>query len=640
MSQTIEVLLSWADNSSGSLDESGQEIDIYTDSPSFVPNVPINYTEARHPWMRLPPIAAGETSAAIVLKTPATFIRFRIRQYNDQGSGAWTPPQTFSITQPSGSAVPPAPTTLGMVIVTGGITPPPPPVDPPPPPPPTGGGGSSSNYAFVSQFSGVQGQDGWSYRDSSGALLVYDAGNSKYNGDELFLSVWGTGFRHSSGGTIKDCVVRWTVPDDGEVDITGSFRLYSIPGSVTVKIQHNGVDIFSQDITDLTVYPYDENLAVTAGDTIDFITRRLAASIYNNNVELNPNIQLTTDGVTPANPVVSTITPSTLPLAINGVGSLTVVLSSAPSTSATISLSSSDPTKVTVPASVVIPAGGTFAVFQVTGVATGVSTITATYNSTAKTAAVSVIAPASTIWTNAPLNGVVLCDTNCSVDPDTIPKMWDVYGTTLLDFDLTAPYTPNGCWKARLEARATYGGNQMEFNTLPNRYREMYVGLYWRTNPQFEGRVSTNKLWTLGGYDTMGGFFLFGASKIQNGQAPLLWSLNTSGVNNAHLVGTSDPGALFWPNVGNGTVQVGVWYKVECRIRASTTRTSRDGNLQWWINDVLVGSYPGLNYCGPNGETLDRWAWTQTWDGAFDMGVSNTQAWEHWIDHLRIVGSN
>jgi len=168
----------------------------------------------------------------------------------------------------------------------------------------------------------------------------------------------------------------------------------------------------------------------------------------------------------------------------------------------------------------------------------------------------------------------------------------------------------------------------------------MSLGIMWRTNPQFQGRVATNKLWLLGGYDTMGGFFLFGASKLVNGSAPLLWTLNTSGISNEHLVGTSDPGALFFPNVGNGTVSVGVWYKFEAYIKASTTRTSRDGDLKWWINGVLVGSYPGLNYCGPNGETLDRFVWTPTWDGAFDMGTSNTQAWEHWIDHIYIVGKN
>ena len=87
MSQTIEVTLSWADNSTGALEETGQEIDIYTDSPSFLPNVPINYSEARHPWMRLPPIAAGETTPVLILRTPVTFVKFRVRQYNAQGNG-------------------------------------------------------------------------------------------------------------------------------------------------------------------------------------------------------------------------------------------------------------------------------------------------------------------------------------------------------------------------------------------------------------------------------------------------------------------------------------------------------------------------------------------------------------------------
>ena len=32
----------------------------------------------------------------------------------------------------------------------------------------------------------------------------------------------------------------------------------------------------------------------------------------------------------------------------------------------------------------------------------------------------------------------------------------------------------------------------MEFNTLPTRYREMSLGIMWRTNPQFQGRVSVD----------------------------------------------------------------------------------------------------------------------------------------------------
>ena len=41
---------------------------------------------------------------------------------------------------------------------------------------------------------------------------------------------------------------------------------------MTVKIRHNGADVFSQAITDATVYLYDETFAVLAGDTVEFRT--------------------------------------------------------------------------------------------------------------------------------------------------------------------------------------------------------------------------------------------------------------------------------------------------------------------------------------------------------------------------------
>lgn len=633
----VAVKLTWDDNSTGSLDETGQEIEIWTDSPSFVPNISINYMEARHPWMRLPPIAAGVAEAIIQLKAPVTFVKFRVRQYNAQGNGVWAIPVTVPVTQVTGSAVPPAPTNLGMILTGDTPTPPDLPTEEPPDtePPPTGGGGSSSNYTFQSQFSGVQGQNQWSYGDSvSPTALVYDAANSKWNGDELYLAVWSSGFRHSSSGGIKDCVVTWTAPAAGDVVITGSYKLFTTPGSVTVKIQHNGVDVFSQDITDATVYPYSESFAVLAGDTVEFITRRLGTGLYNNNVELNPNIQLTTGGV-PVNPTVGSLSPSVLSIAASGVGSLLITLSSAPSAAAVVSLSSSDVTKATVPATVTVPAGQTTAIITVTGVAAGGSTITATYNSTSKQATISVSAPVSGSWSNAPIGGVVLLDQNCS----NTNGLFDVYGTTIIDSDATAPFSAPTVWKARLEALAGHGGNQLEFNT-PTSYREMYFGLYWRTNPQFQGRIVGNKLFFLSRTEGLNGVFLFGNDRLSNGSANLLFVANTSGVGNQHILGTNDPGAVFRPNVGDGTLYVGVWTKIEAFIRCSTTRTSQDGILKWWVRGNLVGSYSNINYCGPNGETMNRWMQTQTWDGALDMGQSNTVAWEHYIDHLRVVGKN
>jgi hypothetical protein len=100
--------------------------------------------------MRLPPIAAGVEEAIIQLKAPVTFVKFRVRQYNAQGNGVWAIPVTVPVTQVTGSAVPPAPTNLGMILTGDTPTPPDLPTEEPPDtePPPTGGGGSSSNYSF------------------------------------------------------------------------------------------------------------------------------------------------------------------------------------------------------------------------------------------------------------------------------------------------------------------------------------------------------------------------------------------------------------------------------------------------------------------------------------------------------------
>jgi hypothetical protein len=41
---------------------------------------------------------------------------------------------------------------------------------------------------------------------------------------------------------------------------------------------------------------------------------------------------------------------------------------------------------------------------------------------------------------------------------------------------------------------------------------------------------------------------------------------------------------------------VGAWTKLEAYVKASTTSTSRDGIVRWWVNGVPAGSYTNLNY--------------------------------------------
>lgn len=62
--------------------------------------------------------------------------------------------------------------------------------------------------------------------------------------------------------------------------------------------------------------------------------------------------------------------------------------------------------------------------------------------------------------------------------------------------------------------------------------------------------------------------------------------------------------------------------------------------MRVWVNGNLIIDYTQFNYCGPNGEGLNYFLWNETWDGHQDMGVSNTVAWEHYIDHLYLEGAN
>ena len=635
--QTTVVKLTWEDISTGDTDETGQELDIYTDSASFVPTVPIDYAGARHPWMRLPPLAAGVETLDLPLKTPVTFVKFRVRQYNANGPGPWSLARVVTIAQAVGVLVPQAPINLGGVVSGGTVTPPPPPVDPPPPPPPTGGGGASSNYVFTSQFSSTQGSNQWSYKDANGTDLTYNSTLGYYTGAQPYQVLWNGGIHP---GTTVGTVLRWTAPAAGVALVSGSVNLASAVGSngVTFTIKHDAATI-DGPVSLTTTAPYTISESVTvlaAGEVIDFIVAPISGNSYCNTT-LTPAINFTTDGSTPANPTVSALSPSSLGVSVGAVQSLTVTLSSAPASVASVSVSSSDPTKATVPATVSVAAGQLSANISVTGVAAGSSTITATYNSSNKTAAVTVSNPASGSWSNAPAGGTVLKDTPLNdivgfIDDYPVPGN---HIETISD----AIFSPTKGLVHRLDPFARTGGGQVRF-VAPTLYRELYAGMYWRSNPQFQGRIVVNKMFFLRSSSIQSNGFIGWMARNPSGNTsgPLVFAVN-GGASNQHILGpTSDSGSFFFPNVGNGNVSAGVWYKLEWRLRASTTMTSQDGAYQLWINGVLVSSYLNINYS--NGTGLDEWVMNQTWDGSGDMGSSNTVTWEHYLDHLMLVGKN
>lgn len=242
-----------------------------------------------------------------------------------------------------------------------------------------------------------------------------------------------------------------------------------------------------------------------------------------------------------------------------------------------------------------------------------------------------VIGHASATWPNEPNGSTVLVDCTFSSTPGACGIL-DVYSSSIQASDGTAPVSPSGAAKALLPAFETEGGMQLIYTVPGNSpIREMYVGFTWRTNAQFQGRIVQNKLFFIRGPVLGNGYFGMwnppGSPTMK-----MEWGHNTSGLDNSHTCGL-DLGLWCYANAGPSMVTLGSWTKIEVYQKASTTATSRDGILRWWVNGVLGGNYTNLNYA-PNG--LTEWQWNNTWDGTQDMGTSNTVDWEHWIDHVHI----
>lgn len=241
-------------------------------------------------------------------------------------------------------------------------------------------------------------------------------------------------------------------------------------------------------------------------------------------------------------------------------------------------------------------------------------------------------------WPNEPAGGTVVLDHPFSSILG--PGMTNPYSAGSLATDSSAPYSPVNVYRSSISPGSNSGGSELHwYATSPQ--KEMCVGTWWKTNPEFEGRPQGNKTFFMrgpgtGSVGTYNGVFLFNNQSLSNGTGRMIWSFNTGNLDNSHITGSTDPGVVLQPNVGDPTLRVGVWTKLYACIRGSTSNTSRDGTIKWWINDLLVGSYSNINYA-PAG--LNEWVWSETWDGTPNFTVS--VLWSHFLDHLRIwMGSS
>lgn len=246
------------------------------------------------------------------------------------------------------------------------------------------------------------------------------------------------------------------------------------------------------------------------------------------------------------------------------------------------------------------------------------------------------------VWPNEPAGSQTLFDCGFT-HPTCNGQLQDPYNTanTLPSLpsantlsvvtDTSAPVSPPSVLRSQGNAATGNGGTQLEYRA-PFIINEVYVGLWWRTNPEFTGSsVNTNKLFTIRGGPNENGFFLLRSNpeldKVIHWTTQLTYNLDKCG-------GAPDIDVCY-PNVTTTPIIPGTWYKLEVYMKASSCPTCKDGIWRWWVNGVLNGNYVNVAY----GPRVDEWVWTETWDGG-GSGKGFTTNPSHYIDHLHISVPN
>jgi hypothetical protein len=271
----------------------------------------------------------------------------------------------------------------------------------------------------------------------------------------------------------------------------------------------------------------------------------------------------------------------------------------------------------------------------------------------------------STDWPNEPAGFTLIGDTD---NPFQTPAAWDVTsGSAEHAWDIAdnpvqfigrrlfrlvqAPDAPLNNTSGSYVGEFTYpiglpaGGDNFPLAVHANNGTSSYFGYWWKANASWQSHPSgVNKIsFVLGNNNNffvqMHNATLGGWGVCPDGSYYVIVTFeNTGNISNGHLPNSAgdDPGSR---NLFGNCVAVtpGRWYRIEGRYRMSTTNTSRDGIIQWWVSDTPGSSGTvGGNYTTVNFDTADpllEFRVHPIWGG---VESSKTQADTFYFDHVHL----
>ncbi|MFO0773271.1 MAG: hypothetical protein U0172_01225 [Nitrospiraceae bacterium] len=233
-------------------------------------------------------------------------------------------------------------------------------------------------------------------------------------------------------------------------------------------------------------------------------------------------------------------------------------------------------------------------------------------------------------WPNEPSGATVLTDSNYNC---LVCNGWDISGNSGMSIvaDATAPFSPSNVMQHKFSSGLP-GGRSVGvsyFPVVPTR-RELYMGFWWKASSSWEGG-------SLGGGQKIS--FIQGAGAwnmvmLLNPNRKLsVYFPNTEQVQNCQLQGAwgDCPGSVqVFPNAANPEITLDTWHRIEYYVKLSTTSTSQDGVIRWWVDGQLNGNFTNANF--PQYQIIQA-EFDPTWGN-----VGDTKSTTHyfWYDHVHV----
>lgn len=231
-------------------------------------------------------------------------------------------------------------------------------------------------------------------------------------------------------------------------------------------------------------------------------------------------------------------------------------------------------------------------------------------------------------WPNEPSGSQLLSDWNWN---SLTGGGWtDSGGDRRIIADPTAPFSPSNILESRHLPNQMGGANSMFF--FPTTLNELYVGFWWKPSNPFSGVSTNQQKFALIESAAGGHTYLLMSSSQQGGPYVFSMQLNYTTVSNAHLGnGWGDsPGTWnLFANQGNAGITLGTWHRIEVYWKKSTSPTSRDGILRWWMDGQLLGNYTAVNF--PAG-----FSFADLTCICNELRSSSITDY-HWYDHVRVT---